>query len=416
MDSHASSADSAASKVSKEEDNIVHTHSHTHSYHHHTIGGAGVASHDATLSDTLGGTSHLGAAAVGPSPNTRDQSFADSALLRDSLANLSTASASSHRSVRDALAELNLKMRLLEDERDYYVGLHDATDKAYAHHRQELQSLLLKERALFATSMRAMEGRLQTLRDEVHAAGRLHTDAHESMMKDMLRRQEEERADREAKSGHLRSELAEHRTTLELMRSQTHTMLGEKEGLEEEIGELLKRQEMLRSELIKRRAEHRALVEAENGVKPFIPGGKTRRGEYVPASHNVNALVSTIHKRNYMLPNDNRRMRSPSVGGGAVDDASGAILRELMDLRLEYHLLARELNNPHADVTATSARLREILQTVERKKGELRELSKTKKVAADADKLHKMLSQIAKQNNMAEQLFSDLITCIRNPY
>lgn len=345
--------------------------------------------------------------------------FSDSTLTQRSGTSYSSINASAtsthHRSVRDALAELNLKTRLLEDERDYYVSLHAATDKAYEHHRFELQSLLIKERELFAMSERAMQDRLRDAQAENDIARQHSLGERDRMSREVQRLVDEMKADSIQRSAQMRAELAEHTAMLQRLRDQNQLLVGEKEGLEDEIRLLLKRQEMLRAEIIRRRAEQRLLLDQNAAPKPFIPNGKTQRDEYAPASHNVNALISTIHNRNFLLPGEHKRYKSPQAIT-PLHDACGAILRELMDLRLEYHLLAEELNKAHTDVPSTTARLREILQQVERKKSQLKKMRSSQRASSDDEKLHVMLKTIAQQNNMAERLYSDLIACIRAPY
>jgi hypothetical protein len=321
--------------------------------------------------------------------------------------------------VRDALSELQHKTRLLEDERDYFVNLQSTTERAYDQHKRELQSLLVKERGYFASSQRDLEAQLSDLlrinqtidveRSAIEQERRRETDARRRRFEDEERR--------------LRTELADARETLRRMAADREAVASEAAGIEGDIKTLLETQQDLRASVAKHQATRRQIekrLEAFHAApKPFIPSGRIVRAsanepeDYLPATQNIHAKVQTIEARNFRMPMENRRL--PSTHSPA-ERLGSKLIHDIVNMRMEYDVTAEQLDNPYTDASLASSRMKDLLKGIEKRKLQLKKVRDTQLHQDEQARLHVVLGEIARENNLCERLHGDLVTILRSNY
>ena len=321
--------------------------------------------------------------------------------------------------MREALSELQHKTRLLEDERDYFVNLQATTERAYDQHKRELQGLLIKERAYFASSERELEAQLSDLLQVNQTM-----DIERAALEEERKREADSRRRRfDDEERRMQVQLAEARETLRRMAAEREALARDAADIEGDMRGLLQSQHELRESVSYQQATRRQLekrLEAFHAQpKPFIPCGRVSKvfpnepNEYLPATQNIHAKVSTIEARNFRVPMDNRRLlsaRSPA------EQLGGRILHDIVDLQLEYDVTAEQLDNPYTDVGVASARMKALLKDIEAKKLQLRRVRDTQLYKDEEARLRAVLGEVAKENNLCEKLHGDLLNILRSNY
>eukprot|EP00658_Telonema_sp_P-2_P043337 TRINITY_DN31278_c0_g1_i1.p1 TRINITY_DN31278_c0_g1~~TRINITY_DN31278_c0_g1_i1.p1 ORF type:complete len:212 (-),score=63.39 TRINITY_DN31278_c0_g1_i1:82-717(-) len=186
---------------------------------------------------------------------------------------------------------------------------------------------------------------------------------------------------------------------------------------------MLESQNDLRANVAKQQANRRQLekrLEAFNATpKPFIPCGRIVKAsnneaeDYLPATQNIYAKVQTIEARNYRMPMENRRL--PSTHSPA-ERLGGKILHDIVNMRMEYDVTAEQLDNPYTDTALASARMKDLLKGIEKRKVQLKRVRDTQLHQDEEARLHIVLGEIARENNLCERLHGDLVTILPVSY
>jgi chromosome segregation ATPase len=334
----------------------------------------------------------------------------------------------SHQSVRSALAELQLKVKLLEDEKNHFQHLHQTTSRAFDDHRRELISLLEKERAVAG----AREDRLRMdLQDTLAINTQLHQSVMEQRQVNQARMQTtmmEFRAERATVSEKLRHQVDDVYKEVSSLRKSIKDALEVKGSIEQEIHTQNQRQQSLHEEVEILRAQQMSLErriallrEHEERrkrsperpcrtAKVFTPSGRVDRASYVnPATHNIHAVVQTIEKHNVLTP----RERAPTRSGRQLDAICRSMIEELLEARREYNVLAKRLKDPFVDSLETSRRLRQVMDEIDRKMTQLRHLRLQQHRIDDDMRMHELLEDILNENAQCELLHRELQQVLR---
>lgn len=310
------------------------------------------------------------------------------------------------RSVREALAELHLKTRMLEDERDYFLQLQKTTQKVYCSHAKDLQDILEKERDHFVVVQDALQLQLQRLLSDNTLAHAKILELREGASKNKwtMEKHANEICD------DLRRAVELQFSELNQWRSKNVLLLEQKDIIEKDVAALLHNQLMLHKH--SRRLKKNCVVPTSvveplqvDVKKPFVPCGPVERLR--PSTHNVNALIQTIEKGNLRSP---KKVRN----GCQLHDVCRSVLEELVRLRNEYESLTDTLGNPNVDTLQTSRKLREVFETMEQKKDQLRKLRKTQLRVEDDLRVQLMIQDVMRQNSACESLRGELLHVLRS--
>lgn len=339
-------------------------------------------------------------------------------------------------SVRSALSDLQLKVRLLEDERNHFEHMLVVTGRAFEDHRLELNQLLAKERQLAAKSEEELRFELQRVlagNQTLHATAMEARQHHALRVRSAMESFQSEQSVREAR---LRADVSEAYAELQQLRRVNETLQVERSQLETSLVQDNARRGLLEAELLRmqrdlgaleqRRAspgrpcEATVLVDGRGGrsKKTFVPGGTSHdRRMASPATHNIQSIVQTIEKKNLLKP---RRHGSPDGGGvrpydgGQLDDVCRALILELVRQRGEYTAITAQLLDPRYDTLGASRRLREVMQAIDDKTNQLRALRRQQKRINTENRLQHILGEVFRENGYCEAMHRELQDIIRS--
>lgn len=347
----------------------------------------------------------------------------------------------STQSVRSALTDLQLKVKLLEDERDHFQHMHGTTGRAFEDHRRELSMLLQKQRSLSAVAEDKLRMELQRVLAENTL---LHTKVVESKQDSSARLRaaveqfQETQRSREEEVRILATTV--HKELLEV-RSLVTSRREEKRRIEAELADSLAHQTHLQAELGSLKVQRIQLEEqqhadaewhkrlgtspsrpckqdpaaARNGCssrgrtrKTFIPGGGWDGKK--PITHNMTAIVQTLERQAVLAPRPYDSTRT----GRQLDQICRTVIEELIARKREYSLLTDRLADPFVDSLGVSRRMREVMLEIDRKTDQLRQLRRQQLRIDDGVRLHELFKDIASEMGVYESLHQELQEVIRS--
>lgn len=347
----------------------------------------------------------------------------------------------SPQSVRSALSDLQLKVKLLEDERDHFHHLYLTTGRAFEDHRRELNLLLHKERNVAAASEERLRLELQRTLAENTV---LHTRVVESKSEVAVRIRtsvEEFRSEQRLREERLQHEIsAIHDQVLE-QRRRCALLRDEKKVTEVEMTALLQQQSHLQQETdvlhhTRFQLEEQIQLEAlaadrsrRSPVRPcqpgltspsrhgkvpkiFIPSGRveTIGTRMRPSTHNIQAVVQTLEKASQLQP----RAYDGTKSGKQLDRVCRTIINELLDMKREYAMLTDTLGSPFVDALEVSQRLRQLMYDIDRKTEQLRQLRRQQLRIDDDTRIHEMMREILDEQGVYEDMHEELLRILRS--
>jgi hypothetical protein len=335
-------------------------------------------------------------------------------------------------SVRSALGDLQLKVRLLEDERNHFEHMFCVTGRAFEDHRLELNQLLAKERQLAARSEEELRLELQRVLAENAS---LHAREMEAKQQQSLRirtAMESFQTEQSVREARLRADVSEAYAELQQLRRVNESLQIERSHLETSLVQDNARHGQLEAELLRiqrdlgqmeqrrsspgRPCESNVLVDGKGARvrKTFVPGGPVDVWRMTsPATHNIQSIVQTIEKKNLLKP---RRHGSPSAqdGGHQLDDVCRALILELVRQREEYNAITAQLLDPRYDTLGASRRLREVMQAIDDKTNQLRALRRQQSRINSENRLQGILDEVFRENRYCEAMHRELQHIIRS--
>lgn len=352
---------------------------------------------------------------------------------------------SPQRSVRHALTELQLKTKLLEEERDYFVHLQMTTARAFADHRNELQGLLQKEQQYAAAQEERMQAHLQRLTSENALIETQHSEARRHSNSRLHQAVEDFQGECQLREKRLTAEVTTVHDELRRAHDRATEALAALEVLRLDVDDLKRRQALLQGEVQQLTGDNQRLADEadfqararlhsssavraaaaarvssrpralQEPLKPFIPSGKASHEHMgVPSTANVNAVVQTIRSANIRSP-----MRSHSQpqhrSGHHLDGICRSLIAELLELRAEYDAICRAMSLPEADSLGLSTRLRQVFAAMDQKMLQLRQLRKSQHKLDDEERLNGLLAEVARENNHCTRTLTELVSVIRHP-
>ncbi|CUG01740.1 Hypothetical protein, putative [Bodo saltans] len=346
----------------------------------------------------------------------------------------------SPQSVRSALSDLQLKVKLLEDERDHFHHLYLTTGRAFEDHRRELNLLLHKERNVAAASEERLRLDLQRVLSENTV---LHTRVVESKSEVAVRIRtsvEEFRAEQRVREERIREEISMIHDQLLDQRRRCAALRDVKKTTEIEMTALLQQQSSLQSEVdvlhhTRFQLEEQIQIEAltadrarRSPVRPcqslsspsrhgkvpkiFIPSGRVENiGSRIrPSTHNIQAVVQTLEKTSQLQPRPYDGTRS----GKQLDRVCRTIINELLDMKREYANLTDTLGSPMVDALEVSRRLRQLMYDIDRKTEQLRQLRRQQLRIDDDTRIHEMMKEILDEQGIYEDMHEELLRILRS--
>ena len=352
--------------------------------------------------------------------------------------------------VRHALKELQLKTRLLEEERDYYVNLQLSSAHAFEDHRRELQQLVDMERRRYAKIENDLQVELEMILAKNRSLHNEERDAraeHNTRLSAALEQMQHDAAARETR---MRHEIEMCQKELHAIRQKKQDQESEARTLRDDIDRLNGEQSMLNrrnreladqhADLVERHAEiearqriaraQRLAAQRASSAKgapkthretsatilhPFLPSGKVDREHIgVPTTHNANAYMQVIRKSNYRSPprgTHHNEPRSTRVGAVEFEILCESIRKELNDLQAEHNIICKHL----ADVQPSfenSDRLRSIYAQMDRKRQQLQHLRDSQTKQEDYERLKEMLREVEAENAYCAARMNQLLEVI----
>jgi hypothetical protein len=347
----------------------------------------------------------------------------------------------SPQSVRSALSDLQLKVKLLEDERDHFHHLYLTTGRAFEDHRRELNLLLHKERNVAAAGEEKLRLELQRILAENTV---LHTKVveHKSENASRIRTAVDEfRSEQRLREERLRAEVTAVHDQLLEQRRRCASLRDEKKTTEIEMTAFLQQQTSLQQELdvlhrTRQQLEEQIELEAmaadrarrsptrpcqaalvspqRHGrtQKAFIPSGRVERigSRLRPSTHNIQAVVQTLEKTSQMQPRPYDGTRS----GKQLDRVCRTIISELLSMKREYATLTEQLGSPLIDALEVSQRLRQLMYDIDRKTEQLRQLRRQQLRIDDDTRIHEMMKDILDEQGVYEDMHEELLRILRS--
>jgi hypothetical protein len=331
-------------------------------------------------------------------------------------------------SVRSALGDLQLKVRLLEDERNHFEHMFVVTGRAFEDHRLELNQLLSKERELAAKGEEELRLELQRVLAENSS---LHARTMEAKQHQSLRirtAMESFQTEQSVREARMRSDVSEAYAELQQLRRVSEALQIERSHLETSIIQDKGRQQQLEAELQRiqrdlgaaeqRRSSPPRICERSilQSRKTFVPGGPVDALRMSsPATHNIQSIVQTIEKKNLLRP---RRHTSPSRvienDGHQLDDVCRALILELVRQREEYNKITAQLLDPRYDALSSSRRLREVMQAIDDKTSQLRALRRQQSRINTENRLQAVLDEVFRENRYCEAMHREIQQIVRS--
>lgn len=344
----------------------------------------------------------------------------------------------STQSVRSALSDLQLKVRLLEDERDHFHHLFLTTGRAFEDHRRELNLLLHKERAVASADEEKLRLELQRVLAENTL---MHTRIVESKSEASVRIRtavEEFRAQQLHSEDLLRTQIATVHDELLAARRRGAEIRDEKRAVEAEMAALLSNQSVLQREsdalqttrnqleeqgFVHERAEEKlrrsplrpcrtpsAERQHHKVKKVFLPSGRVEAQTKRPATHNIHAVVQTLEHQSLLQP----RPTDGSKTGRQLDGVCRGLISELLDMKREYAALTDRLGDPTVDSLEVSRRLRQLMYDIDRKTEQLRQLRRQQVRIDDDVRIHEMFKEILSEQDVYEGMHEELLRILRS--
>jgi hypothetical protein len=343
--------------------------------------------------------------------------------------------------VRQALKELELKTRLLEEERDYYRNLQLSSTHAFEDHRAELQLLISKEREYSARREQSLQNQLESILAENRALHSAEMQARADHNTRISGAMEQLQRDSSARESRLRSEIELCQAELRKFRTQNAELDTEISAIRQTSNELRLRHSVLTAqakeaseynsvlaeaqaaEEAKRRAQQAARRAAQARLMSprqflggksqpcFLPSGKVAKDNMtVPSSHNAQTFVSAVRKGNYRSP---RRVDPNPAFTPEYEVLCTSIVKELEELRREYNLISSHIGDS-APTDSAAQKLKAVFQAMDRKTQQLQQLRDSQTRQEDYERLREILKEVEFENRYCANRLEELVAVIRN--
>lgn len=332
----------------------------------------------------------------------------------------------------DGLAQVQLKVRMLEEDRDYHSNLQRSSEREYNHHRAQLDELLRKERRVHHERETALTRTLAHLHDEAAMLRRALEESMEQHARTCERIRREEDSEREARDMRARADLA-------AAQNEANQREEELAALLRTVQELREQRERKMARVSRLEADQRKLNVQLNSASrkvpkgkvahPFLPAGPTNKLDRVgmPSSQNVHSFSQTWQRAAMRTPGADSPLgrRSP---GRATRSAviSGELEKKLKaDLRSLYKqcsLLANRISSEAGDAaadengsvpSANSAQLRSIFAAIDQKQRQLADVRTAGNRLAPAETMDQVQADAEDARIAAEATHAALLNALR---
>jgi hypothetical protein len=335
-------------------------------------------------------------------------------------------------STLDGLAQLQLKCRMLEEDRDYHSKLQRESEKEYVHHRSHLDELLRKQRRVHHERETTLTRTLAHLHDEAQMLRRALEESMEQQQRAAERIRREDDAEREAHRLRLRAEIA-------AVSNEANVREEELARLRREVEELRAQRERKHARVNRLEADQRKLnVQLSNKTKsggggkvvhPFLPAGrsdKERTG--LPTSQNVHSMAQTWSRAKMRTPGGasplmRKSPSRPTRTGLVSAELEKRIKNELRLLYRQCTTMASELS--HIDPAAAddvnsrslvpiSGKMREIFNQIDAKQRQLNDIRNANTRLSSTDTMDQANIDTDEARLEAEATHAQLLNVLRS--
>ena len=344
-------------------------------------------------------------------------------------------------SVQHALAELQLKTRLLEEERDYYLSLAHNSKRSFEEHRAELNSLLAKERDHFRRREDSMQAELQLLLSD-NAAMQSRVLDYRSQM--TVRLNEELRAFQQEtlrKESEYRREMKELHDELMGLRREHSAAAAQKDAADRGLSATRAAQDAMQRHVRELTSENQELMVVAAAASlgnrlvrnpsardasprgrpvskrvclPFVPSSCGKAASLsgsrtvLQSTHNSHALVQAARRtclQEAPLSEGGHVPFSKLPQGKQLDAICRSIVAEILELRSQYDAICRTLTE-HDDgasgdggASIITDRLRMLFGKIDTKTEQLRALKRSQRELDSTRRLDSMLVAVQHEND-----------------
>ncbi|CCW68605.1 unnamed protein product [Phytomonas sp. Hart1] len=151
-----------------------------------------------------------------------------------------------------------------------------------------------------------------------------------------------------------------------------------------------------------------------NGAKKVafpVPQQKSKRGSYVPRTSS--RIKSQTKCSESLTPSGFPAV--PITDGLALNAACQTLKDEITELEEAYTAYYKQLHDPYCDSVATSQQMRQLMLVIDRKADQLRTLRLQQQKHQEKLRIHHVLKQVERENNLCEQMYSNIVHLVRAP-
>lgn len=347
-------------------------------------------------------------------------------------------------STLDGLSQVQLKVRMLEEDRDYHCKLQRESEKEYVHHRTHLDELLRKQRRVHHERETTLTRTLAHLHEEAQMLRRALEESMEQQQRASERIRREDDAEREAKQLRLRSEIA-------AVCNEANQKEEQLERLRREVEELRAQRERKHSRILRLESDQRKLnVQLSNKTKsggtsakvvhPFLPSGrsdKERTG--LPTSQNVHSMAQTWSRAKMRTPGGDSPLARksparPTRTGLVSAELENKLKADLRSLYRQCTSMASQLSNNmmatsssaspsrdtddvdayRASLVPISGRMKELFNQIDAKQRQLNEIRNANVRLSGADTMDQAAGEADEARMEAEATHSQLLNVLRS--
>lgn len=346
----------------------------------------------------------------------------------------------------DGLTQLQLKARMLEEDRDYHSNLQRESEREYTTHRTHLDELMRKQRRVHHERETSLVRTLQHLHEEAQMLRRALEESMEQQQRTAERIRREEDAEREAAQLRTRSDLAaicneanQREEELARLRRQVEELRAQRERKHARIQRLDGDQRKLNVQLSNATNKNR-----KNGgkvVHPFLPAGPTDKERTgLPSSQNVHAMAQTWSRAKMRTPGGDSPLGNRASARGASpakplnrtslvsDELEKKLKADLRSLYRQTTQMAAQLSgidpalaasdDPHNASRATlvpiSQRMKELFNAIDSKQRQLNEIRNANVRLSSADTMDQANLEADEARLEAEATHSQLLNVLRS--
>jgi hypothetical protein len=332
-------------------------------------------------------------------------------------------------STLDGLSQLQLKVRMLEEDRDYHCNLLRGSEREYVTHRAQLDELLRKQRRVHHERESALTRAIAHLHEEAAMLRRALEEASEQQQRAAERLRREDAAAREAAELRVRADLA-------AASSEANQREEELEALRRAVAELRAQRERRHARIHRLEADQRRLnlqltasasKQATGRVAhPFLPSGPSAKERVgLPTSQNVHAFAQTWQRATLRNPGGDsplgrRSPARPTRTGLVSAELERKLTGELRALYRQCATLASHLSAGDDAGAGGAARapvsggMRDVFAAIDAKQRQLHEVRTANVRLASTDSLDQGCVDADEAKIAAETTHAALVNVLRS--